>query len=204
MMLLTIDLRVDAAAEAARLGAARALAPHADPDHEGRRGDDDVAIVELDGAWIIAAGSPALRRALGGRALLLWRVTCEDAGGRAVESRLVAVAVSLSVGARGRRKADVRALVRAMERETVELVDRCSNEWRIAVDRMTRAFAARRAERARAIALEGRDAERSLVQPGLFDRRAARPVDSTSAQSVPIVPGAAARGRPQLQLVVVP
>src|SRR5260221_1905646 len=170
-MLLQVDLRVDAAAEAARLGRPGARAAHADPDHEGRRGDDDVAIVELDGAWIIAAGSPALRRALGGRALLLWRVTCEDAGGRAVESRLVAVAVSLSVGARGRRKADVRALVRAMERETVELVDRCSDEWRIAVERTTRGVAARGAGRARAIALGGRDAERRLGPTGPFDPR---------------------------------
>jgi hypothetical protein len=206
MMLVTIDLRVDAAAEAARLEAARALTPHTDTEHAGGHGDDDVVLAQLDGhgAWILAARSPALRRALGWRVLLLWRATWEDAGGRVVESRLVAIAVSLSPGARVRRRAHVRALVRAMEHETVGLVDRCSDEWRIAAERTTRAFAAKRAERARAIALESRDAERTLVQPGLFDRRAARPADSTNARPDPIESGPAPQDRPRLQLVVVP
>jgi hypothetical protein len=204
-MLLTIDLRTDAAAEVARLDAARLLARPPDAGNSADPGDDvTLAQLDGDGAWIIAARSPSLRRALAGRALMLWRVTCEDASGRLVESRLVAIAVSLSPRTRMRRRAHVVALVSAMERETVALVERCSDDWRIAVDRTTQAFASRRAARVGAIALEGRDAARSLFQPGLFDRRAARPAGSTVARSDAIVPGAAVRSRPQLRLVVVP
>jgi hypothetical protein len=203
-MLLTIDLRADAAAEVERLAAARALArPDAEDSCEP---GDDAALAQLegDGAWTIAARSPALRRALAGRALLLWRVSYEDASGRLVESRLVAIAVYLSAGARMRRRAHIDALVRAMERETVELVERCCDDWRITVARTTRAFATRRAERARAIALESRDAARNLFQPGLFDRRAAHRAGSIGTRSDAIVTGASAGSRPQLRLVVVP
>ena len=203
MTLLTIDLRADAAAEAARLGAARALARPDDPEDS----TDDVALAHLDGdaAWIMIARSPALRHALGGRALVLWRIGCEDASGRLLESRLVAVAVSLSNAAtRLRRRSEIEALVRAMERASVETVDRCSDNWRMAVDRTTRAFATTRAGRARAIAMERRDAASSLFQPGLFDRRGTYGAHSTAAPSDAIAPADAITGRPRLRLIVVP
>jgi hypothetical protein len=212
VMLLTIDLRADAAAEAARLDAARALIRHSErqpagaPGNPDDSGSDEIALAQLDGeaAWIITARSPALRRRLGGRALLIWRVACEDASGRLLESRLVAIAVALSTGTRPRRRARVETLVRALERETARLAERSCDEWRIVVEQTTRSFATTRAARARAIALIGRDAASSLVQPGLFDRRAERPADSSVARSRAIAPHTAARIRPELKLVVVP
>jgi hypothetical protein len=195
MTLLTIDLRVEAAAEARRLAAARALARSGDP------GDDAaLAHLEADAAWIMTARAPALRRALGGRALLLWRVACEDAQGRIVDSRLVAVAVALSGGAPLRRRAHVEALLDAVERDAVAAVDRCSDDWRLEVERGARAFAATRAARERAL---GAGAPRvDLFQPGLFDRRANRGAGPAVRRFQETAPAAVAR--PRLRLVVVP
>jgi hypothetical protein len=199
MTLLTIDLRAEAAAEAGRLAAARALARGRDTGDD--TGDDPaLAQLEADAAWIMTARAPALRRALGGRALLLWRVACEDAQGRIVDSRLVAVAVALSGGAPLRRRAHVEALLDAVEREAVEAVDRCSDDWRLEVERGARAFAATRAARERAL---GADAPLvDLFQPGLFDRRANRGAGPAAGRFQEMAPAAVAR--PRLRLVVVP
>jgi hypothetical protein len=211
MTLLTIDLRVDAAAEAERLEAARALARPGDSGEPGDAGDDlALAQLEGEGAWTIAAQSARSRRLLGRRVLLLWRIAYEDAGGRIVESHLVPIVVLRSGAGRRvrlRRRAQIDALVGAVEDDAVEMVERRSDEWRIAVERTTGAFAKTRAARACAIALDGTDHARRdprFFQPGLFDRRAARLAQTAAGPPGTIGPLPAATRRPRLQLVVVP
>jgi hypothetical protein len=209
MTLLTIDLRVDAAAEAERLEAARALARPGDSGEPGDAGDDlALAQLEGEGAWTIAAQSARSRRLLGRRVLLLWRIAYEDAGGRIVESHLVAIAVRLTAaGVRLRRRAQIDALVSAIDRDAVEMVERSSDEWRIAVERTAGAFAKTRAARARAIASDHTVAGRRnprLFQPGLFDRRAARSAPTRAGEPDTVAPLSTAVRRPELQLVMVP
>lgn len=204
MTLLTIDLRADAAAETERLRAARALARQGDP---GDPGDDrTLACLEGDGAWAMAARAPTLRRMLGHRALLLWRVAYEDAGGRIVESHLAAIAVRLAGAGTGlRRRAQLDALVRAIERDAVEMVERSCDAWRAAVEQTTGAFAKTRAARALAIGpdVTARHDPR-VFQPGLFDRRASRIAQMTAGRPDTIASVSAVARRPQLRLVVVP
>src|SRR5947209_19174334 len=88
MTTLLVDLRAEAAAEVQRLLRARAFA---------REGDEGaVAQLEADGPWITPARRPTLRRFLGRRLMLIWRVAYEDACGGRAESRLVPVVIDLS------------------------------------------------------------------------------------------------------------
>jgi hypothetical protein len=91
MTTMQVDLRAEAAAEVQRLLRARAFA---------REGDERViAQLEADGPWITAARRPTLRRFLGRRLMLIWRIAYEDAGGGRAESRLVPVVIELSAAA---------------------------------------------------------------------------------------------------------
>lgn len=202
MTLLTIDLRADAVAEAARLAAARALVRGGDPGSAG----DVIALAQLDAdaAWIMTARPPALRQALGGRALAIWRVACEDAGGRIVDSRLVAIAIDVfPAGVPPRTRRHIEALASAIEREGVEIVERSSEAWRTEVERTTRAFAAARASRARGLDDDAASGDRRLIQPGLFDCRALRAARPPAGHANATV-AAVTIARPRLRLVVVP
>src|SRR5206468_8910492 len=59
---------------------------------------DANARLEAGGPRICRARSAALRAALGGRVLMLWRVACEDGCGRIAESLLIPVIVDLTGG----------------------------------------------------------------------------------------------------------
>lgn len=150
--MVSVDLVVEAAAEVERLTKARGLAARASP-------------YPPDGPLIGIARRSAVRRALGGRVLLLWRLAYQDSGGRVVESALVAVTVELS-GARvdirhaGWSNASLLALVH----------DRC-DAWRGSVQDTVHRFTATRMTRERAIAA-ARAKSTNTLQPGLFDRRA--------------------------------
>lgn len=208
MTIVTIDLRTEAAADAERLTAARALT---------RQGDDEVlARLEGDGPWIIGARPRALRQTVGTCALMIWRVACEDASGRIVESHVVATSVQLSgTRARWRRRSQVDAFVRAVDHEAVAVIERSSEEWRIAVERTARRFTSTRAARERAIARAAHTDSRSC-QPGLFDRRATRTSQARAASTAEADRAIADRlsaiertatatpQPPQLLLVVVP
>ncbi len=158
MAMATVDLREAAAAEAARVMRARAI----------RRDGDDRALTRLesDGTWITRARRAKTRRVLGRRALLVWRVTAEDAGGRTLESLLVAVAVQLAD-----RRSDLS--IPQLELVIQPCVEAAACRWHESAARIAHAFASARIARESAIAGDGAGNDRAY-QPGLFDSRAER------------------------------
>lgn len=171
-MTTTVDLRIEAAVEARRLAAARILL---------RDGDQRaVACLEGDAAWIAMPRRANLKRRLGGRMCLVWRVVVEDASGRVVESTLAPVVLELRE-AGSDRAADRRAWIQALLRDAdglirAEVEARCE-QWRAEVARIAEAFTSARRRRAGdAAGLD--DERRAAVQPGLFDRRADRSRDA--------------------------
>jgi len=160
-----VDLKADAIAEARRLTLARAMC---------REGDRSaLGAVEADGPWITTARRSNLRRALGRNVLLLWRVACEDAGGRVVDARLVVSVVALSAQLpipSGREW--IRALLHHVDAEARALVDASVAGWREAVEAHAETFASARLSREHATALRAPAAHPAAFQPGLFDRRA--------------------------------
>jgi hypothetical protein len=156
--IVMVDLRDAAAAEVRRVMRARAV----------RRDGDERALAELEGegVWITRARRTTTRQALGTRAVLLWRVAEEDAGGRLVESTLVAVAVDIARRWPG-------GVVQRLELEVRPHVDAATRDWHQAAEHTSRDFASTRIVRERAIA-SAIDAGARAYQPGLFDRRAER------------------------------
>ncbi len=181
MTTMLVDLRAEAAAEVRRLTSARAFA---------RDGDEGaVAQLEGDGAWITRARRPALRRFLGRRLMLIWRVTYEDACGGRVESRLIPVVIDLSAapgpwndGARAfqasvgtaRKASWLTTLLREVDSEVRARIDADGREWQETVERVVRSFTTARILRERAIAVWLARTDGKAFQPGLFDRRAER------------------------------
>jgi hypothetical protein len=166
MKMLTVDLRAEAAAEARRLTAARGWL----------RDGDQRALLRLEGggAWISSARRARLRRALGRRLCLVWRVSFEDAAGRSVESRLVPMLIESA--------ADIRRLLADPEsnaaiRSQIEIDCRV---WRDEAVRVAGAFATARLSRERDIA-ECSSHSNAPSQPGLFDRRTDRSRDGQAA-----------------------
>lgn len=169
----TVDLRAEAAAEVRRLASARALL----------RDGDERALVQLEGdaTWIAMPRRARLRRSLGRRVCLVWRVAFEDASGRLVESRVVAVLIEVSPGV-GRvlsdpapdRRAWILALLRHSDGLVRARVEAECEEWRVAVTRVASAFTSARLCRQREIAGQPSSSRSVASQPGLFDRRAER------------------------------
>jgi len=211
MTTTTVDLRAEAAAEVQRLARARAL----------WRDGDGQALVQLEGdaAWILMARRTGLKRALGRRVCLVWRVAFENAAGRVVESRLVPVMIDvgrvLSDPAQ-RSRASVCALLRDTDASVRARVDADCDEWMTAVERVSAAFASARQSRERGVAAEASSSRSPASQPGLFDRRAeharlarvAAAAESTQATSERLRAiagdGAIARQSARLLLVLVP
>jgi hypothetical protein len=160
MNMITVDLRADARAEAHRLAGARALL----------RDGDEAALARLEGnaTWIARSRRTAVRRPLGRRACLVWRVTIEDASGRAVESRIVPLLIDLTTHV-GR----VRTLLELLDGPIRERVELECDGWRRSAAAVSDAFTSARLARERRI-----DGQRMAAsggsQPGLFDRRAER------------------------------
>jgi hypothetical protein len=176
MNMVTVDLKADAIAEVKRLTMARAVC----------REDDRSSLAPLaaDGPWITRArrSNSNLRRALGRNVLLLWRVAYEDAAGRLVDSRLVALLIALSterpiVSDRGW----IRALLQLVDPEARARVEASVAGWRDEVEAHARAFASARLSRERAIASQAPTAHPAAFQPGLFDRRAEHTRDLEAA-----------------------
>src|SRR5712691_3122050 len=223
MTTMLVDLRAEAAAEVRRLTSARAFA---------RDGDERaVAKQEGDGAWITRARRPALRRLLGRRLMLIWRVTYEDACGGRVESRLIPVVIDLSAapgpwndGARAfqasvgtaRKASWLTTLLREVDSEVRARIDADGREWQETFERVVRSFTTARVLRERAIAVWLARTDGKAFQPGLFDRRAERAQRlqaAANAESDRITAdrlaaserfAAAARRPAQLLLVLVP
>lgn len=170
MTMTTVDLRVEAAVEARRLAAARALLCDGD-ERAGVR-------LEGDAAWIAMPRRASLKRRLGGRICLVWRVAFEDASGRFVESKLVPVILELRQGNGGSnrtegRRARVQALLRDADGAIRAQVEASCDEWQAEVIRIAEAFASARRRRT-GDAAGCADERQAASQPGLFDRRADR------------------------------
>ena len=194
--MVEVDLAAEAAAEVVRLTKARGLTAGAGaflPDQP------------LAGI----ARRSAVRRILGGRVLLLWRLAFEDSGGRLVESELVAVTIELS-GARF----DVRHARWAHASLLAVVHDTCG-AWRALVQDTVYRFTATRMARERAIAA-AHAASTDAFQAGLFDRRADRAhvADSKSAaeraeqiaarMKAVVAAGTISLRAPELLLVLIP
>ena len=152
--MVSVDLTVEAAAEVERLTKARGLAARA-------------GLIPPGETLIGVARRSDVRRLLGGRVLLLWRLAFEDSGGRLVESALVAVTIER----RGAR-VDVRHAGWS-NASLVALVHDQSGAWCASAQDTVHRFTATRVTRERAIAA-ARATSTAAFQPGLFDRRADR------------------------------
>jgi hypothetical protein len=162
-----VDLRAEATAEARRLTAARAFMVEGDASV--------LAQAEGDATWIAFARRNRIRRALGSRLLLVWRVAFEDGGGALVESRLVPVVVELSRAVCGpQRRGWIETIVRELEPQIRAQIDAAGSDWRRAVDSAVRSFTSARTARERAIAARTAASGAGAFQPGLFDRRTER------------------------------
>ena len=164
--MIAVDLRAEAAAEARRLSAARGWLQEGD--------QRALLMLEGGGAWIAVPRRASLRRALGKRVCLVWRVSFEDASGRLVESRLVPVLVEPAADI-GRILSDPAS--DAVIRARIEVDCRA---WKAEAARVARAFTTARLGREREIA-ECPSTADPLSQPGLFDRRADRSRQSRAA-----------------------
>ena len=163
----TPDLRAEAAAEVRRLASARALL----------RDGDERALVQLEGdaTWIAMPRRARLRRSLGRRVCLVWRVAFEDASGRLVESRVVPVLIEVPrMPGKAERRAWIRSTLRHADGLVRARVEAECEEWRVAVTRVASAFTSARLCRQREIAGQPSSSRSVASQSGLFDRRAER------------------------------
>jgi len=152
--MIAVDLGTAAHDEARRLTGARALVNASRP-------------FVADGPLVGIARRHRLRTGLRRRILLVYRCACEDAAGRLVHSRLVAVTMALCDHGPD--------LGRAPWRDPAVLarIDEDCRDWRVTAQRVTREFTLARRLRERAIAAHD-SAMPPSFQPGLFDRRAHR------------------------------
>src|SRR5471032_1830444 len=158
MTMATVDLRTEAAAEVRRLSAARALT---------RDGDERaLAQLEGDGPWLMLGRRTPLKRVMGRRVCFLWRVALEDASGRLVESRVVAIVIDVT---RLPRKAERRAWIRALAQWAATTAGE-ADSWYAEAARMVDGFITARLSRERAIASHNAAVDDVASQPGLFDR----------------------------------
>jgi hypothetical protein len=166
----TVDLRVEATIEARRLANARAVL---------RDGDERAGgWLEGDATWIAMPRRASLKRTLGGRLCLVWRVAFEDGSGRLVESRLVPVIVEVRRGNAGSEQmGDPREWIESLLEDADGVirarVESSSDTWRAEVIRTAGAFSCARRRRAVEVP-DPADESRFVSQPGLFDRRAER------------------------------
>jgi len=152
--MIAVDLVAAAHDEARRLTCARALVGASRP-------------FVADGPLIGIARRQRLRTALRRRILLLYRCAYEDATGRLVHSRLVAMTLALR-----RPWPDLRC-ARWSDPSLLDRIDDECRGWRDTAQRVTSAFTLARRSRERAIAANHTAVAQSF-QPGLFDRRAHR------------------------------
>ena len=194
--MVKVDLSVEAAAEAVRLSRARAIG-------------NGISASPVDGPLISVARRNAVRRFLGSRILLLWRLAYADVGGHRVESALVAVTIELPRAHFDVRHADW------SDPALLAFVSQQAASWRDTVEEVVRRFTATRLMRERAIATAGA-ASTNPVQAGLFDRRAERARFADAAGDADLAQQIAARAKavasageisaqsPELLLVLVP
>ncbi len=153
------DLQLDGICEAARISASRERAGDADAIQ--------ATLLRSRPAWIASSRRRATREALAGRTLLIYEGAVEDDLGRVVESMLVPV---IRAPMRDGAILDTEASLR---REVTPTVERALARWRDEARQSHLSFVSSRVARERAIAERMAEPPIALVQPGLFDRRAA-------------------------------
>jgi hypothetical protein len=176
MTMMKPDSRTEAETEARRLIRARALT----------RDQDDEAVARLEGdrPWMTVARGWRTRRELGSRVLLIWSVALEDTDGMAIESRLVAVAVTLNIEqSRRLSRQALEHLIRRVEPQIHAELDRTTAGWQCTAEACVKTFASARTARRRAILQHVADGGAREYQPGLFDRRAERARSLTAVES---------------------
>ena len=154
------DLRDAAGGEVDRLAFARRLVAHNHGHGGGRLG--------VDGPWIARLRRCA-RAALRSRIVLLWRVSCDNAHGRTVESTLVPVSVHLSEVPSDPDRAWIEELLRHVEADAHVALDRATANWRTDTTLAVRNLVDMRVARERAILETSTGARPQTFQPGLFD-----------------------------------
>ena len=126
---------------------------------DGRRLAGDRSAVPEDPLRPLALRArPKLKRALGGRALEIWKMTADDERGRCVESGLLGVLLEREQ--LGRHRPEVSAVL-----------TRASRTWRLAAERAAAAFASARLERNEAIVAREMSARSDRDEPTLFANR---------------------------------
>jgi hypothetical protein len=175
MRMVTATLGTEAASEATRIAAARALAD--------ARDEDAAAQLEGDRPWVTIARGRKLRGRLGHRIVCLWRIALADASGVIVESDLFAVVAQFDRLRSPRRRRVLSQVVCALEaRIQVELAGAIA-EWQRTAAQSIRAFSSAHTERRRAVAAEQANMPQPHFQPGLFDRRAERAWNEGAGQA---------------------
>lgn len=169
MTLTLVDLRSEAAAEVRRVSCARSMV----------RDRDEHALARLEGdaPWVARSRRSRLKRSLGRRACLVWRVAFEDAAGRVVESRLVPMLIDVGrdfTESTQPRRARIRSLLCQIEGPARTRIDAECDSWRTQVAHVAGAFTTARLARERDIAGARPAGSRTAAQAGLFDRRAER------------------------------
>jgi superfamily II DNA/RNA helicase len=162
------DLAGESTREADRLARARAMQSADDnrpsPDRQS----------PIDRPLIWRTRRARLRAALGRRALLLWRVRCEDASGHIVGSTLVPIYVDVASPTSLRPRREIARWLADAEDRTRPLVLAATADWHAHVEEQRRAFIAARRTREASIAGAPTPNRDARFQPGLFDRRAER------------------------------
>jgi hypothetical protein len=152
--MIAVDLGTAAHDEARRLTGARALVNASRP-------------FVADGPLVGIARRHRLRTALRVRILLIYRCAYEDAAGRLVHSRLVAVTMAF------REHGPDLGRSHWTDSAVLARIDEDCRDWRETAQRVTREFTLARRLRERAMAANDSAIPPSF-QPGLFDRRAHR------------------------------
>lgn len=155
------------------------------------RDDRELASLRSDGAWILRACTPRIRRRLGSRIILVWRIAYEDGSGRILESVLLPLAIEGAPVPRNRRSRQL--LIAALEGATCERTEAAIAIWREAADGALQALTAARMAREQAISTSIQRRDLASYQPGLFDRRAERQQSGAAAAARNIDQGLAER-----------
>ena len=163
-------LQTEATEEAARVMLARAYAADTLPHDEGC------------GPLVTRARHRDTRRRLGGRCLLVYRVSCNDSSGRAVAARLVGMLMALAADTEFLPPRDrIRAALARADAMIRPHVHHTSSKWMRDTEHFAAAFRRARLRRERAIHQQSHQRKPQLFQAGLFDRRAERDAMNQSA-----------------------
>ena len=161
----------DGRAEAARLGAERALASSVHGGSAEARPGDGRPLATF-------ASSTSMRTRLGTRVLLVWEMTVEDECGRRVASRAIAAAVALRRLPAARADVQwIESIATSVTADFMAHIEAASAPWRMQTIATVRSFVAARVARERAMAAAVDDVNdvdggpARGFQPGMFDRR---------------------------------